>query len=343
MDARSPEGVQSQLAVSGHLPGAVGRRAFLRAASGALLARYLARGSDVARGDDTTSPSLTTAAPIRVVEARVPPALSGGEVDPLGLGEAFEAAMMRLMGAGNSTDAWRQLLDPADVVGLKFNRSGQHVLGTTNAVADLLVGSLVRAGWPADQIVCIECPATVVSRWGTRPAVTGYGDIEVDFGSGRDQLASVLSQVTAIVNVPFLKTHNIAGLTCTMKNLSHGFVKHPARYHRNGCAPYVADIIAAPAIAQKVRLHVVDALRVVFDRGPDPVPDAVHDYGALLLGRDALATDLVGLSLLNGIRRGRGLEPIARSGRDVPYLAAAMDASGRAMDLGDVDLVRLSN
>lgn len=317
------------------------RRAFLTAASGAVLSQFLASARDPARAADAETPPVGTELRQHVVETRVPPALSGGRVDVLGLGEAFDAAFARFVGAGSSAEAWRRILSPIDVVGLKFNRSGQGVIGTTDAVADVLIGSLVRAGWTPDQIVPIEAPATVVSRWGTRPAVMGYGDAEVDFGSGQDQLASVVAQVTAIINVPYLKTHNIAGITCAMKNLSHGLVKHPARYHRNGCAPYISDIIAIPALRQKVRLHLVDALRVVFDRGPDPAPDTIHENGGLLIGQDALLVDLVGLNVLNEIRRARGMDPVARYGRDVPCLAAAMQARGGVIELGDVDHVRL--
>ena len=61
-------------------------------------------------------------------------------------------------------------------------------------------------------------------------------------GGPRDRLAGVLDQVTAIVNVPFLKTHNLAGMTCCLKNLSHALVKHPAQFHTGGCKE-VADIV----------------------------------------------------------------------------------------------------
>jgi hypothetical protein len=236
--------------------------------------------------------------------------------------------------------AWRSLLHRDDVIGLKFNRSGQQTIATTAVLADALITSLVDAGWRADQIVCIEAPPGVEARAGTRPAHTGHDTKATDFGSGSDQLASVLNEVTALIDIPYLKTHNIAGMSCALKNLSHGLVKHPARFHDNGCSPFVADIVATPQIRAKLRLCLVDALRVVYDRGPEATAETISNEGVLMASRDPVATDALGLALLNDVRRQRNLDPIAPSAENLGYLAAAQQIGLGVARWHEIELLR---
>ncbi len=151
--------------------------------------------------------------PSRVVHVQSPYAVLGPDVHRPLLGEMLETALTSLTGEPTIGAAWRAILKPDDTVGLKFNRIGQTVISTTETVADAIITSLVETGWPPEQIVCIEAPAGTEARHGTAPARSGYALRTTDFGSGTDQLASVLGQVTALIDVPFLKTHNIAGMT----------------------------------------------------------------------------------------------------------------------------------
>lgn len=278
----------------------------------------------------------------RVVRVRSSYVVRGPTVHGRLLAEMFDAAMSALIpGAPEPTEAWRSLLKPEDIIGIKFNRSTQDVLGTTPALADVLIRSIVNAGWPASQIVCIEAPSATVARLKTAPSRPGYSSTVTSFGSGSDQFAAVLDQVTALIDVPYLKTHNIAGVTCAMKNLSHGLIKHPARFHANGCSPYIADIVGSEPIKGKLRLCVVDALRAVFDGGPGASVDTISDEGVLLVSVDPVATDATGVALLNETRRRVGLPPIAGLPEDVAYLAAAHRRGlGVAVPHG-IDVVRV--
>ena len=225
--------------------------------------------------------------------------------------------------AQNPVQAWQSLLQPSDVVGIKFNRSAQDALGTTPTMAATIIESLISAGFAADRLVCIEAPEETRIAFGTARPRPGYTEAVHDFGSGTDQLAAVLDQVTALINVPFLKTHNIAGITCALKNLSHGLVKHPARYHSNGCAPYIADIVALDPIRSKLRLCVVDALRMVFDKGPSASAEMIADEGIILVSTDPVAIDAIGLGLINSVRAERRLPRIAETAENLEYLANA--------------------
>lgn len=249
--------------------------------------------------------------------------MDGPKVHRIVFGEMLDKALTSLTGQVTISEAWRSFLRADDVVGLKFNRSGQQVIGTTDAVADIVISSLESAGISRSNIVLIEAPAGAAQRNGTLAARTGFATSETDFESGSDHFASVLDQVTALINIPFLKTHNLAGMTCALKNLSHGLVKHPARFHGNGCSPYIGDIVAAAPIRPRLRLSLVDALRVVYDGGPEARMESTEGVGILLASFDPVATDRVGLRVLNGIRRLHNISPIARSAEELPYLAAA--------------------
>lgn len=261
--------------------------------------------------------------PSRVVHVQSPYAVLGPDVHRPLLGEMLETALTSLTGKPTIGAAWRAILKPDDTIGLKFNRIGQEIIATTDTVADTIITSLVETGWRPEQIVCIEAPAGTDARHGTVPPRGGYALRATDFGSGTDELASVLGQITALIDVPFLKTHNIAGMTCALKNLSHGLVRHPARYHKNGGSPYIGDIVATPAIRTKLRLCLVDALRVVFEGGPVASARTLADEGILLASFDPVATDAVGLAILNDVRQRHELPPVARSPEGLAYLSAA--------------------
>lgn len=259
----------------------------------------------------------------RVVRVRSRNVLNDSTIHRTMFGELLEETLTTLTGTGSTTEAWRSVLRPDDIIGLKFNQSAQRALGTTQTVGAVLIESILNAGWDAKQLVCIEAPKELTETYGTKPPRLGYDHKEVEFGSGQDRLASVLQQVTAIVNVPFLKTHNIAGMTCSLKNLSHGFIMHPARYHGNRCSPYVADIAALPEIKDRLRICLVDALRVVYEGGPSATAETISDEGLLLASIDPVACDAMGLLELNDIRHRHGLSSVARSLGSVEYLAAA--------------------
>jgi len=302
-------------------PSRPSRRRFLgiaaAAAGGLVLRRSQARAFE---GELLMPPG---AAPSRVAEVSSAHITDGPTVHRPLLGEMVERVLISLTDEPTPTKAWKSLLGSAEVVGLKFNQSGQTVIATAAVMAETLVVSLTEAGWPPNRVILIEAPAGVAELLGTMPGRAGFAPAPTDFGSGSDQFAAVLGQVDALISVPFLKTHNIAGMTGGLKNLSHGLVKHPARYHADGCSPFIGDIVAAPPIRSKLRLVFVDALRVVFAEGPTARADRLSDEGIILASTDPVAADAVGLSILNETRERKGMAMLADSPAGIPHLASA--------------------
>ena len=319
----------------------VDRRRFLgitaSVAGGAILSRAVVRAAE--RVEGTPAASATSV----VVEVRSDGVVIGPTVHRALPREMLGKALTTLTGTGSESDAWHHILRADDVVALKFNRSGQQIIGTSQAMAEAVVTSLIESGWRPDRIICIEAPEDVARRLGTTRPMAGYDPTPCDFGSGSDQLASVLNQVTALISIPYLKTHRMAGLTCAMKNLSHGLVKHPARFHSDGCAPYIADIVALPQIRDKLRLCLVDALRVVFADGPEARASTISDEGVLLVSRDPVAIDTVGLGLANDVRKRKQLAPIQLPGGKLDYLTLAARRGLGVSTPYNIDLVRVAD
>lgn len=314
----------------------ISRRAFLTAAAVAAATGRVSPSWGQAMGDKSgvvLVPDVVQITSDYVVRGRV--------VHKMVLSEMIDAALQRITGESSSPGAWKKILRSDDVIGLKFNRSGSAGLGVTEPFADAVLDSLLAAGFTREQIVPIEIPANLYKSREISTPVRGWDARPTDFGSGRDQLCTFLDQVTAIVNIPFLKTHNIAGITCCLKNLSHGLIKHPARYHGSHCSPYIADIVALPQIREKLRLNLVNALRVVFDGGPSARDDSTWDAGIILASRDPVAADTLGMDIINSQRNLLGLESVDSRGAKSVHLAAAAKRGLGTNDLYRMEVARV--
>jgi len=150
---------------------------------------------------------------------------------------------------------------------------------------------------------------------------------------GDDKLKKYLTeQVTALINVPLLRDHNIAGVSIGLKNISHGTIANPWNFHDNNCDPYIADINALPVIKEKRKLTICNALRAVFENGPDAHPLWTWNFGALFLSTDPVALDAVGLRIITDKRREKGRPPLERVGRPPTYIRTA-----KQRGLGEAD------
>ena len=259
---------------------------------------------------------------VRVMSTQVLRVAGGDEVV---LREMLDLGLQVLTGERTSSDAWHSVLGSARHTVLKFNQVGAEVLGTNDAVGTALGESLRDAGYEPGTLTLVEAPARLTRELGTRVAEPGWGT-SIPIGGGTEELAAYLLAADAVVNVPLLKTHRLAGMSGALKNLSHAVIRHPARYHDHGCAPYVGQVVGNKEVSGRLRLTIVNALRLVVRNGPDARADDVVPFGGLLLGFDPVALDAVGLELLEEQGRKLAVETPLR----IPYLeAAAEDAVGR--------------
>ncbi len=317
------------------MAGSPSRRQFLRSACGLTAAALAARrlGAQPTADAPTTLPALASRPSTArigleskslVAHLRAAEIIDGQKIHELLLMEMIEEGILLATGAADPGEAWNRLIKPSEVVAIKFNHVGEDVLASTVPMVRQIVASLTRADVAPRRIILIEAPEhPEVRALDTRKPVFGFAGEEVDFGSGREQLAAVLQEADALINVPFLKTHNIAGMTGCLKNLSHALIRRPQRYHAGGCAPFVGDIVNLPQIRDKLRINIVNAIRAVFEGGPAARMETTWAHGGLLISTDPVAADYIGSTLLDDRRAASSLPPVTDAAGHIPHIHAA--------------------
>lgn len=260
----------------------------------------------------------------RVVIARDEQIISVNLVQRPLVRDYLEQSLCLLTGARDAAAAWGRLLTNDDRILIKFNQSAAPSIGTTPAMAIEILASLLKTGFSPEKITLLEAGNGPHANLPTRPPDMRWQGQRVEFGrSGRDSFLAAVAESTAIINVPFLKTHHRAVMSGCLKNLSHGLIRHPARFHAGGCDPAIGEIVAAPDLRGRLKLNIVNALRVVYRRGPEARAEDITAAGILILGQDPVACDAVGYGLINEIRGEKRLSPLLPDARVPPQLSTA--------------------
>ncbi len=163
------------------------------------------------------------------------------------------------------TDLWRTLIQPEDIVGVKYSRCQWHGVPTEEAVVNGVLARVSGTGLPDSRIHAAD-----------------YG--------------LPVEKCTALINVTSIKGHMQMGIAASLKNYIN-FTSSPSSYHIEGSVN-LGEAWHLPGVKGKTRLVVVDALRPYFGPGPQPNPVHRWNYGGILVGTDPVAVDTVCLSLL---------------------------------------------
>jgi uncharacterized protein (DUF362 family) len=157
--------------------------------------------------------------------------------------------------------------------------------------------------------------------------VAGFEDEPAAFGAAKNvKLSRILSQeCEMVINLPILKDHQLAGVTFSMKNM-YGVVQRPFELHANGCNPGVADLNAIPAVRDKVRFTIGDAISSVYDGGPGFHPEHLWQPNALVVGEDRVAIDHIAWQMIERKRAEVGVPTLEAANRPPRYIATAADA-----------------
>jgi hypothetical protein len=260
-------------------------------------------------------------------------AVRGLKVNVESVRKICEDGIKKLTGFDDPCRAWRCFISDQDVVALKFTRVGRKELATNQALAAALLRSLYRAGFHPDQFMLIGLEQPPEEAQCTRPWRYGWQENIIDFGPDGDYLARWLNEVTAIINVPSLMDDNIIGLRGTLANLTWPLIKRPGRLYMNKGDPFIPEIYALPQIRSKVRLHIVNALRILYYGGPEVQQRYVDDNGSLIFSLDPVALDRIALELIRRSRREKTMP-----NQPIPALSAPYLDTAQALGLGYQDL-----
>lgn len=180
----------------------------------------------------------------------------------------------RVTGKPTAADAWRSLVKPEDVVGLV---STDHLNPTHPELVDAVRAAVVAAGVPAERV---------------RMAQGG---------------PSAVRPCTALIALPALKAHWLTGIGTVLKNYVT-YSGAPSSYHDANNVK-LGEIWQLPIVKGKTRLVVVDALRPLCDKGPQPDPRYMWDYRGLVGGTDPVAVETVCLRIITEKRQALRGEP----------------------------------
>lgn len=102
----------------------------------------------------------------------------------------------------------------------------------------------------------------------------------------------VTNELTKIINLPVFKnTGN--GISVATKNLGYAAICNTGRLHRPLFFDVCTEVVAFPAIRDKVVLNITDGLRGQYDGGPGPNSQFVYDYNTMYFATDPFASDMV--------------------------------------------------
>ena len=277
--------------------------------------------------------------PSKVVHAHHASVWDGEELVPEALRQMLNASITELTGLTEAAKAWTALFAPDERVAIKVNAgwSGIHV-PLVMAVTD----RLQEAGIPPKQIVIFEDHTARLEIAGfpineDGPGVRCYGNagwhpsdwrfIDTDI-----KLNAVLMSCNALINMPVLKGHTMAGISFALKN-HYGAFSRPSDFHHPRLNQGIGELNALPPIKDRTRLIIGDVLdlNVRRSRCGDLIP----------MSFDPVAHDAVGLrlytELLNLAERSTEAALQLASG----WLEAAANLGVGTNDPDNIDLVEI--
>jgi hypothetical protein len=190
------------------------------------------------------------------------------------LASMLDRAVTTLVGISDASEAWRSLIKPSDVVGIKSNR--WRSLPTPPALEQAIQQRVISAGVPAANV-----------------SVDDQGVLR----------NPVFQRATALINSRPMRTHDWSGVGTLLKNYIM-FAPSPPDYHPDSCAD-LAALWSLPAVKGKTRLNVLVLLTPQFHGvGPHSYNSQfVWPYCGLAVGIDPVAVDSVGLRIIEARRR----------------------------------------
>ncbi|NUO51740.1 MAG: DUF362 domain-containing protein, partial [Polyangiaceae bacterium] len=263
--------------------------------------------------------------------------------------EAATAMLQRVMeeltGKSDVGEAFAKFVHKDDKVAIKPNgiagRKGATMAANKELVLAIAKG-VIAAGVPASNIMIYEQYGTFLK--GTR-VVDNALKLDADFPVGiltaihenkdatMDEISvasigtkfvRMFTDATCVINVSQIKDHGICGYTGTMKNITHGSIINPHNFHAHNASPQIAQLYAQDIVKSRVRLHITDAFKVMYDEGPlDTNPKRRIPFHSIYASTDPVAHDVIGWMLVEKLRKENNLPTLKDAQREPTYIKNA--------------------
>jgi uncharacterized protein (DUF362 family) len=269
-----------------------------------------------------------------------------------------DKALTSLTGQDSVEAVWGSLFSKDDTVGIKVSCIAGATCSTRPELVERIIEGLKMAGVKENNIIIYERHDRELEQAGFpvnkgRTGVRAYERRYPGYESEpvklptRDYeiyLSKVLTQeITALINVPILKTHVASGITCALKN-HLGSIRNPGAIHgaRNDMEG-IGDLNAAGPIRDKTRLIICDALRPLYDRGPSDDPRYRWLYQGVLATVDPVAMDVMGKEIIEAKRKEElGADGPIRNGRGACHISRAAELGLGQGERENIDFVNLN-
>ena len=292
-------------------------------------------------------------------------------IDVQVLQNLIDAALTRYAGTKTAAEALAKFFKKGQKVAIKINSLGSPFASVNPETALHLGQRLHEAGIPKDNIRIFDQYISrmktgrfrlrrkpgeiwVTNHLGRDPEVQEYrdGTYKVDFHWDK-----MIVWADAVLNVCIPKDHDLTGVTGAMKNMAMGVVKPTAereaqkdnpsantvvpKFHRNNANPAIPWLYSQPMIKGKVKLIVADAVRVLYHGGPQDKARYHERLNQVWVSEDPVAVDQTILTLVNSIRKAKGMKPVEEDlFRDRPRLPKYI-ATAAKMGLGTNDPAKI--
>lgn len=226
--------------------------------------------------------------------------------------QMLDEAVKTLFGTEDAPTAWKKIIKPSDIVGIKTNV--WKYLRTPIELEEAIKKNVMQAGVSED-------------------------NISIDDRGVLDD--PVFKKATALINARPMRTHYWSGVGSLLKNYIM-FVETPSDYHPDSCAD-LAAIWKLPIVKGKTKLNILVMLTPQFHSvGPHGYSkEYVWDYKGLIVGVDPVACDAVGLKIIQAKRTSYFKEdkPLNPPAKHIE-LADTRHKLGTA-DLNKIELIKL--
>lgn len=197
-----------------------------------------------------------------------------GAVNKKVIRQMLDKALVELTGKASAEEAWKVIIKPDDMVGIKTN-------------------AWKRLATPSELESVLEEKVLKIINDKSKISIKDHGVLSDE----------VFKNATALINVRPLRTHNWAGVGSLLKNYIM-FDPRPYTYHDDTCAD-LAKLWELPIVKSKTRLNILVMLTPLFHGvGPHHYnPKYTWAYKGLLVGFDPVAVDSVGIRILQEKRK----------------------------------------
>jgi uncharacterized protein (DUF362 family) len=262
------------------------------------------------------------------------------------IGQMLDTAIASLTGLDDARVAWASLFHPSERIAIKVNtiRGSSYwthvplVLGVTDrlravgiapeqiVIFDRNSGELGSAGYAVNK----DGPG--VRCQGTDSGYSnGWTIMDQDVG-----LSNILLNCDALINMPILKQHGIAGISFALKN-HYGTFNKPGSFHGERIARGMAELNTLPPIKDRTRLIIGDALAIVKSGWHTATVG-----NSILMGFDPVAHDTVGLQLYRNAMTAEGINTERAAQRANGWLTNSAQLNLGTDDLDEIGLMEMN-